>query len=133
MMTNAATIQSLRQQAITETTAQKVVIVNGSPDMLEMLEAVLDAGRYDVVFVESSAHAYSQIKRVQPNLVILCVRIEDANGLQVLSMLKLDAETRGIPVLTYTSEESDEESESEYAEPSEAELFPPAKAEVWMN
>jgi len=133
MMTNAATIQTLRPQAITETTAQKVVIVNGSPDMLDMLEAVVDAGRYDVVFVESSEHAYSQIKRVQPNLVILCVRIEDADGFQVLSMLKLDAETRGIPVLTYTSDGGDEESESEYAEPSEAELFPSAKAEVWMN
>ena len=41
------------------------------------LENVLEAGHYDVVFVESSAHAYSQIKRVQPNLVILCVRIDD--------------------------------------------------------
>jgi PleD family two-component response regulator len=132
MMTNAATVDSLRQSAAT-TTAQKVVIVNGSPEMLEMLEAVLDAGRYDVVFVESSAHAYSQIKRVQPNLVVLCVRIDDADGFQVLSMLKLDAETRSIPVLTYTSEHTDEELEAEYDDSSDAELFPAAKAAVWMN
>jgi PleD family two-component response regulator len=133
MMTNAATVDSLRQSAAATTMAQKVVIVNGSPEMLEMLEAVLDAGRYDVVFVESSEHAYSQIKRVQPNLVVLCVRIDDADGFQVLSMLKLDAETRSIPVLTYTSEHTDEELESEYADSSDAELFPAAKAEVWMN
>jgi CheY-like chemotaxis protein len=101
--------------------------------MLEMLEAVLDAGRYDVVFVESSEHAYSQIKRVQPNLVVLCVRIDDADGFQVLSMLKLDLETRSIPVLTYTSEHTDEELEAEYADSSDAELFPAAKAAVWMN
>jgi PleD family two-component response regulator len=132
MMTNAATVDSLRQSAAT-TMAQKVVIVNGSPEMLEMLEAVLDAGRYDVVFVESSEHAYSQIKRVQPNLVVLCVRIDDADGFQVLSMLKLDAETRSIPVLTYTNEHTDEELESEYADSSDAELFPAAKAAVWMN
>jgi len=31
---------------------QKVVIVNGSPEILELLENVLDAGRYDIVFVE---------------------------------------------------------------------------------
>ena len=77
--------------------------------MLELLETVLDAGHYDVVFVESSEHAYSQIKRVQPDLVILCVRIDDADGFQVLSMLKLDDETRGIPVLTYTTEYDGEE------------------------
>jgi len=46
---------------------------------------------------KSNEHAYSQIKRVQPNLVILCVCIDDMDGFQVLSMLKLDAETRDIP------------------------------------
>jgi CheY-like chemotaxis protein len=109
-----------------------VVIVNGNAEILELLETVLDAGHYDVVFVESSQHAYSQIKRVQPNLVILCVRIDDAEGFQVLSMLKLDAATRDIPVLTYTTEET-EESEEEVAEPSESEMFTGSKAAVWMN
>jgi CheY-like chemotaxis protein len=86
------------------TPVQKVVVVNGNTEVLGMLEAVLDAGRYDMVFVESDAHAYSQVKRVQPNLVILCTRIEELDGFQLLTMLKLDPETRHIPVLTYTTE-----------------------------
>jgi PleD family two-component response regulator len=84
--------------------AQKVVIVNGSAEMLEFIEIALGAGHYDIVFVESNERAYSQIKRVQPDLVILCVRIDDLDGFQVLSMLKLDEETRRIPVMTYTGE-----------------------------
>lgn len=83
---------------------QKVVVVNGSTEVLGMLETVLDAGRYDMVFVESGEHAYSQIKKVRPNLVILCTRIEHLDGFQLLTMLKLDPETREIPVLTYTTE-----------------------------
>ena len=130
MTTNAATIDRLQLAA---TTTQKVVIVNGNPEMLETLETALDAGHYDIVFVESSEHAYSQIKRVQPNLVILCVRIDDATGFQVLSMLKLDDDTRGIPVLTYTSEGGDEDLDDALAEPSDGELFPASKAAVWMN
>jgi PleD family two-component response regulator len=113
-------------------TAQKVVIVNGSPEILEMLDTVLAAGRYDVVFVESSEHAYSQIKRVQPNLVILCVRIDDADGFQVLSMLKLDDETSGIPVLTYTTEYEGQDEDDEMPEPAETELFV-MKPAVRMN
>jgi len=133
MLTNAATAESLRQAVLPGTT-QKVVIVNGSAEILELLETVLDAGHYDVVFVESSRHAYSQIKRVQPNLVILCVRIEDADGFQVLSMLKLDEETRSIPVLTYTTENgADEEDEEEDAEPSDTEIFVSKPPAVWMN
>lgn len=97
---------------------QRVLIVNGSSDVLEVLEPVLDAGNYDVVFVEASPHAYSQIKRVQPDLVILCVTMDDADGLNVLSMLKLDPETRGIPVVTYTSADGeDEEEEEEESDP----------------
>jgi len=133
MLINGTTAESLRQAVPPGTTTQKVVIVNGSSEVLELLETVLDEGHYDVVFVESSQHAYSQIKRVQPNLVILCVRIDDAEGFQVLSMLKLDAETRDIPVLTYTIERTNDESEDEVAEPSESEIFPPSKAAVWMN
>ena len=90
-------------------------------------------GHYDVVFVESSDRAYSHIKRVQPNLVILCMRIEDHEGFQVLSMLKLDAETRGIPVLTYTTEYEGQETEQEVPETSEMEMFVAAKPALPMN
>jgi PleD family two-component response regulator len=83
---------------------QKVVVVNGNTEVLGMLETVLDAGRYDMVFVESREHAYTQIKKNLPNLVILCTRIEELDGFQLLTMLKLDDETKDIPVLTYTTE-----------------------------
>jgi len=89
---------------IAATPIQKVVVVNGSTEVLGILEAVLDAGRYDMVFVESSNHAYSQIKKVVPNLVILCARIDRLEEFQLLTMLKLDLDTRDIPVLTYTTE-----------------------------
>ncbi len=116
----------------TKPAAQKVVIVNGSAEMLELLEAVLDAEHYDIVFVESNEHAYSQIKRVQPNLVILCVRIDESDGFQVLSMLKLDEETRRIPVLTCTTEDGGRDADEEVAEPADTEIFAPKPA-VWMN
>jgi len=83
---------------------QKVVVVNGNTEVLGMLETVLDAGRYDMVFVESGDRAYSQIKKVLPNLVILCTRIDELHGFQLLTMLKLDPDTRDVPVLTYTTE-----------------------------
>ncbi len=113
-------------------TAQKVVIVNGSRETLELLETVLEAGHYDIVFVESSEHAYSQIKRVQPHLVILYMRIDDIHGFQVLSMLKLDEETQRIPILTYTTEYEGQDPDDEALESSGPDVFAP-KAAIWMN
>src|SRR5690349_13954857 len=83
---------------------QKVAIVNGTAELLDLINSVLGAGHYDAVFIESSAHAYSQVRREHPSLVILCLRLDDPSGFQVLSMLKMDEDTRTIPVLTYTTE-----------------------------
>lgn len=113
---------------------QKVVVVNGNTEVLGMLETVLDAGRYDMVFVESGDRAYSQIKKVVPNLVILCTKIEELDGFQLLTMLKLDADTRDIPVLTYTTEyegQDFDEAISQLAE--EEEEFLPARPALRMN
>jgi PleD family two-component response regulator len=128
-MTAAADLA--RHSALRTNVTQRVLIVNGSRGVLEVLEPVLEAGNYDVVFVESSAHAYSQIRRVQPDLVILCLEFDDAEGLRVLSMLKLDAETRDIPVITYTSAASNEPIDVD--EDSSAPMFTTASAPALMN
>jgi CheY-like chemotaxis protein len=100
-------MQTIEQHASRRPAAsppQKVVVVNGNPDILEVLETVLDAGRYDMTFVEATDHAYSQIRQVQPDLVILCMEFDEPEGFQLLSMLKLDAETRRISVVTCTGD-----------------------------
>jgi PleD family two-component response regulator len=135
MMTNTTpiTASTTAESAAPQPAMQKVVIVNGSTDMLALLETVLAAGHYDVVFVESNEHAYSHIKRVQPNLVILCMSLEDHDGFQVLSMLKLDNETRRIPVLTYATEFEGQEVEEEFPETSEMEMFAASNLALPMN
>ena len=108
--------------------ARKVVIINGRTNILEVVETALDAGSYDIVFVESHAHAYSQIKRIQPNLVILCLGIDDVSGFQVLSMLTLDEDTRRIPVLTYMTEPDGQEADDQEPEASDSEISIPRPA-----
>ena len=120
---------------IAATQVQKVVVVNGNTEVLGMLETVLDAGRYDMVFVESSDRAYSQIKKVLPNLVILCTRIEELDGFQLLTMLKLDAETKTIPILTYTTEYEGQDFDSAISQLAEEEeaLLPTQRPALRMN
>ncbi len=113
--------------------AQKVVVVNGSNEMLQLLESVLDAGHYDIVFVAETEHAYSQIKRNRPNLVILCVGIDDPLGFQVLSMLKLDEDTSAIPVLTYTNEFDGEDTDREPDDDEPDDELPLIRQELSLN
>jgi CheY-like chemotaxis protein len=94
-------------------TSQQVVVVSKQSQLNGLLETVLDAGQYDVVFVESTEHAYSHIKRLTPHLIIVCLDIDDIDGFQVLSMLKLDTDTRNIPVVTCTVTQEDQTARDE--------------------
>ena len=80
-----------------------VAVVSRNPHV-GILDALLEAGNYDVVFIESVDHAYSQIKGSTPHVVILCLDMDDAACFQILSMLKLDSATADIPVITYVTE-----------------------------
>jgi DNA-binding response OmpR family regulator len=79
-----------------------VAIVSRNP-RVNLLDAVLEAGDYDVVFIEAIEHAYSQIKRSIPHVIVLCLDVNDAAGFQILSMLHLDRGTSEIPIITYVA------------------------------
>jgi len=112
---------------------QRVVVVNGNPGLLEMLETVLDAGRYDMTFAEAADHAYSSIRQVQPDLVILCMDLDEPAGFQLLSMLKLDPETRRIPIVTYTGDGLSFEDEDEDDDEIGIDDFPVTRPAMTMN
>ena len=87
MPTNAVTSFSasgLRgAETLSTRSTRRVVVVNGNAQMLELLQVALETGRYDVVFVQSHTHAYSQVKRLQPHVVILCLHMDDLEGFQI--------------------------------------------------
>lgn len=98
------TPESADSRPVTGAILQKVVIVNGSEDTLEWLEPSLEPGGYEIFYLDDVREAYSRIRDLGANLVVLCTRIEDADAFQFLTMMKLDEQTRPIPVQTFTTE-----------------------------
>ena len=114
-----------------QTPTRSVAIVNGNTELLRRFQDVLGAGHYEISFIESSDEAYSRIKREQPSLVVLFMRIDDPADFQALSMLKLDPATSDIPVLTYVAP-CDVESAAERLQSSSNGVFN-AKSAPLMN
>ena len=77
-----------------------VAVVSGQAHP-HAVHQVLGAVDHDVILIESTTHAYAQIKRVAPDLVIVCISGEDEDGCQLLSMLTLDHDTSRIPLVTH--------------------------------
>jgi CheY-like chemotaxis protein len=119
-------------QSVDKPAAQQVVVVGKQSQLNGLLETVLDAGQYDVVFVESADRAYSHIKRLAPHLVIVCLDIDDIDGFHVLSMLKLDAGTRNIPVVTWTVASDSDNERSQSVDPADDDVFGDQPA-TYMN
>jgi CheY-like chemotaxis protein len=124
------TTTDARTPMTVRSTSQQVVVVSKQSQLNGLLETVLDAGQYDVVFVESTEHAYSHIKRLTPHLIIVCLDIDDLDGFQVLSMLKLDPDTKDIPVVTCTIQQDDEVTQDESLDPPDGVFSQPAAMQL---
>lgn len=82
----------------------RVMVVGGGPGVLPRVEPMLPGGAYDVEFVGMDQEPYGCILDDAPDLLVVCLKIEDAASFQFLSMLQIDPATRHLPVLTYTTE-----------------------------
>ena len=81
-----------------------VVLVSGFAPQTQPPDALsVDTSDYDVIFVASIAHSYSCIKIVVPDLVVISSEVDDGAACQLLSMLRLDRRSSGIPVLARTT------------------------------
>jgi len=99
-MSECATFSAGSQ--VVSRSGRRVVAVGGHSQFAELLNALsVNASDCDVIFVESVARGYSRVKQLTPDLVIVASEIEDVTACQVLSMLKIDDNTAGIPVVTW--------------------------------
>ena len=86
------------------TSPLSVVAVSNDALRPELLDRLLvDDNNINVIVVESIERAYSTIRQVQPNAVVVFMNIDDVDACQLLSMLHLDHELRGISVLPLTT------------------------------
>ena len=83
--------------------ARTVVAVSTQPQHAALLHMlVAEVGGYDVIQIASLPTAYSRIRDVAPELVVVMLSIDDADACQLLSMLALDERTSHIPVVSCT-------------------------------
>lgn len=83
------------------TELQVALVVGAGPDVLEAVEPMLDGSRWAIEFVDMSDQPYATVVALRPDLVVVNLGLDEPAGFGLLSMLRLDPRTRGIPVLSY--------------------------------
>jgi DNA-binding response OmpR family regulator len=85
------------QPAITET--PRIMIVDDTPQNLQLLEAMLRDQGYQVFALPNGEMALNAAARDQPHLILLDILMPGLDGYAVCARLKADPKLRDIPVL----------------------------------
>ncbi len=71
------------------TTANKILIADDEPDILEIIEFNLQAQGYDVTTAKNGDEAFEKAKKVNPDLIILDIMMPGKSGIEVCNLLRM--------------------------------------------
>ena len=79
--------------------AGRIVVVDDTPELLDLIEALLTDEGYAVTLCQEGARARDVVAREQPDLVMLDLRMDGVAEWEVLDALKANDATAAIPVI----------------------------------
>ena len=87
----------------------RVLIVEDSPDIAELIKHYLDRAGYDTAVHGSGRDALLAARQSPPDLVVLDLMLPGMDGMQVCQALRAEPATSGLPILMLTArgEEAD--------------------------
>ncbi len=77
----------------------RVLVVDRDPAIADLVETYLVKQGYEVAKAHTAAEALERARTFKPGVITLDVMLEDADGFELLQLLKEDPETANIPVL----------------------------------
>ncbi|SRR6266403_1594447 len=81
----------------------KILIVEDDSLMSRMYQKIFTFEGYEVEIAGDGEEGFEKAKTTKPTIMLLDVMMPKMNGLQALEKLKLDPETKAIPVIMLTN------------------------------
>lgn len=83
--------------------SKRILVVDDRANLLALLRMILEDEQYQVSVMQEGRDAVARIRENPPDLVILDLKLADANGLDILESLRAHTSTADIPVIVYTA------------------------------
>ena len=81
----------------------RILAVDDSPTILEMIKAILQSGGYEVITAVDGAEALETARAEAPDLILLDVMLPKLDGYRVCRLLKFDQKYKSIPIIMLTA------------------------------
>jgi len=82
---------------------KKILAIDDEPDVLDFLELVLAKSGYEPVVAPNGTEGLIRAHVEHPDLILLDIMMEKMDGWETLRLLKLDEESREIPVVVVSA------------------------------
>lgn len=86
---------------------KKILIVDDEPDIIEILQFMLESNGYNCVTATDGEEGLKLAKETSPDLIILDVMMPKMNGYKISRLLKFDSKYKNIPILMLTARSQD--------------------------
>jgi len=86
---------------------RRVMLIEDSPTQAERLRAQLAAGQLEVAHVSSAEAAFEQLSSLRPDVIVVDYHLPGRNGDDFCRAIKSNVNTRAIPILMLTVDDSD--------------------------
>ncbi len=87
---------------------KKILVVDDDPDMLRLLSAKLKKNGYHVGFASDGISCMSEVRKQDPDLIVLDLGLPAGDGFKTLERLKGLVPYSSIPVVVLTAREASE-------------------------
>ena len=82
---------------------KQILIIDDQNQLLSLMRRILEDEQYQVHILQNGNDAFSQMRALLPDLLILDLKLGVISGQDVLKQLKEDPITAEIPVIVYTA------------------------------
>ncbi|MEO8250998.1 MAG: response regulator [Chloroflexota bacterium] len=83
---------------------EQILVVEDNEKNMKLLRDVLHATGYRTLEASTGGQALALATEHRPALVLMDIRLPDMDGLEALSLLRMDERTAAIPVLAVTAQ-----------------------------
>ncbi len=80
----------------------KILVVDDEKDILELVSLILSEGGIEVFQAQDGLSALEIARKEKPDLILLDIMMPEIDGWEVLKILKIEEETKNIPVAMLT-------------------------------
>jgi DNA-binding response OmpR family regulator len=112
---------------------KKILVVDDEAIIRDMVKARLEANGYEVATAVDGQDALDQVRKENPDLIILDLMLPKIDGYRVCGLLKADSRHRNIPIIMFTARAQDSDMQLGLAVGADAYITKPFDSKILLG